>query len=283
MFNNLVRRVEGQSDFVTYAKRRVKKNLNFMAIFTGSPGIGKTYAAIQYAYELDPEFDPQKQITFSFTETMKLTRDEEFMKKKVKVILWDEPQISISNRKWQSKLNQWVNSKMSTWRSQNIILLMAAPYMDFLDSQTMKLMHCNFKCGGWDKNTKKSIVYPILLEYNQDMKKFYYHKLYVKAIKLKPLSYWYIRLAPKAIIDVYEIRKKEFQDSLDKEIIEEMEPKKRTPIYNKPLTEKQRKVYELRKNHTQKEVAEILGLTVSTISEHEIYARKKGYMLPPAN
>lgn len=238
---NIVLFQKGETPFVTFIKRRLKKHLNFVCLFTGSLGIGKTYNGIRLAYDLDNNFDASKQITFDFEQTMGLINSDWFKALKIKVIVWDEPQISISNRAWQSQMNKLVNYLMSTFRHLGIVLIFCAPYIDFLDSQSMKLLHCNFKCLGINRREKLSKVRPYLLDWSSEMQKFYRHSLYCihqKPIGVKKISFWDIRKPPKHLINIYEPKKVEFTTKLNKNIeitLDKMKVKDKTEIEEEPL------------------------------------------------
>lgn len=277
---NLILFKKGNLSFILYIKKRLKNNLNFIALFSGSSGIGKTFAGLRTLYELDPTFDPEKQITFSFRETLNLANSEWFKKKKIKTILWDEPQVDISNRTWQSLTNKMMNYFLSTFRHQNIVLIFCCPYKDFLDASSMKMLHCIFECQGVNRKKELSLVKPLLQQYNPAYKKFYQHPLYViKNKKAIPLRQWFIPKPPQHLIDVFERRKSEFTAQLNKDIERELSKisEDKDPIKRKPFTEKQKKVMELLVKYPAEEVAKILHITPNMINTHRRASEKKGW------
>ena len=220
---------KGESSWVRWIKKRVHNNLNFLSILTGETGVGKSYNALRIAYEIDPEFNVYKQCAFSFTEFMRAVNgfngdDEELKNKKYKVVVFDEVQTSVNKREWQSKVNKLFNYLISTFRHQNIIVLFTSPYSDFVDINTMKLMHAKFECKGWNNKNKSSIRAKIL-QYNDRLSKFYEHSLYVihnkKAVKFSGL--WWLDKPPKHIYEPYEARKTEFTHRLNRKITRELE------------------------------------------------------------
>jgi len=221
---NIIKERKGEASMITYMKKRIKLNMNFLCLFEGPTGIGKSWTAISVAENIDPTFDYEKQIVFDFKSCMDLINSDWLKQKKIKIILWDEIQISISNRAWQSKMNRLVNYLLSTFRHQNIILIMTCPYRDFLDSQSMKLIHCIFECSGYDKKTSLSKVVPKFQQYNPIKKKIYPHKLFVitQENKIRELYFWHIKKPNKELIKIYERRKLEFTSMLNKEIVEEI-------------------------------------------------------------
>jgi hypothetical protein len=69
---NIIKKVPGEHPFVTWIKKRIKRNLNFLCVLEGGPGIGKSYSGLEIAYELDPEFDPREQVAFNFKDLMRI-------------------------------------------------------------------------------------------------------------------------------------------------------------------------------------------------------------------
>ena len=230
---NMIMYKAGEHSWVRYIKMRIKSNLNFLALAEGSTGSGKSWSMLSVAYLIDPTFDARC-IAFSFREVMKIINADWFKEKKWKVILFDEPQTSISNRQWQSLTNRLFNFLLSTFRHQNIVLLFATPYADFIDVASQKLLHCKFEVKGHSSKTNLTTIRPKLLQYNSRMKKFYEHSLYVmhkgKLGGSTKLVKWNVPKPPQHLIDAYEIKKSEFTHGLNKDIenqLDGMEDKQR--------------------------------------------------------
>jgi len=220
LITNLILYKQGEHSFVRWIKKRIKKNLNFFAGFHGATGIGKSWAGISIAYSIDPNFEV-RQIVFSFKQLMEVLDSDWFKKKEWKIIIFEELQTSISNRQWQALTNRLFNYLISTFRHQNIILLFNSPYSDFLDSQTMKLVHCKFDVLGHSTKTKLTHLRPKLLQYNSERKKYYFHFLQVmhKGKRgAKKLENMYVSKPPKHLIEPYEKFKAEFTANLNKDI-----------------------------------------------------------------
>jgi len=285
---NLIKYKEGKNSFFRWIKKRIKHNLNFISLFQGSPGVGKTWSAISMAHSIDPDFEA-RQIAFDFDQFMNIINDDWFRAKKWKIVIWDEPQCSISNRSWQSVINKMLNYVLSTFRHQNIILIFCCPYRDFLDSQSMKLIHCIFDCKGVDRKKKLSKVRPKLQQYNSKLKKTYEHALYViKNHRVTALRNLYIKRPPQHLIDAYEQDREKFTLSLNLEVktkIDEISGKsKLAKEGKKALTERQeeimKKLAELIKDKRKAyKVAEALGCSVGTIHATLRTSRTKGWSI----
>ncbi|MCX6748217.1 MAG: hypothetical protein NT076_01285 [Candidatus Pacearchaeota archaeon] len=283
---------EGEDSWVRWIKKRIANNLNFICLFQGATGIGKTWSAMSMSEMIDNEFNVN-QIVFDFKELMSVINSDWFKQKKWKIIIFDEPQITISNRNWQSINNKLMNYLLSTFRHQNIILIFCSPYVDFLDSQSMKLLHCVFECVGVNKKTKLSRVRPKIQQYNSYMKKMYQHPLYViRGKKTIALRDWFIPKPSNELIEQYELKKTGFTSSLNREIMikldklnedkqeETTQDNKPKPIdTRKPLTDKQEQVMKLLANHQAQEVAKILSVSNAVVSNHKKASYKKGYTI----
>ena len=282
---------EGEQSFITWIKKRIKNNLNFVALAEGPTGIGKSWAMIQIGYTIDPEFEA-RQVAFSFKQVMEILNSEWFNKKKYKTIIFDESQITISNRAWQSLSNKLMNYLLSTFRHRNVILLFTSPYADFLDSQSMKLVHVIFEVKSHNNKNNKTTIRPKLLQYNSRLKKFYQHSLFViKNKKTNKLINWKITKPPQHLIKPYEKAKMEFTEKLNRNILEELnnaEDKKLgdaekkgelNPDSMQPLIWKIAKEGYEKQEDIAKELTKIKGKSVDIgqLNRNIMSMRKKGY------
>jgi len=279
---NLIKHKEGESSMITWTKKRIKNNLNFLPIWTGATGIGKTWSAISFSYDLDSNFNAEKQIVFSFKALMELITSDWFKNLKMKIVIFDEPQTQISNKDWQSRTNKMFNFVLSTFRHENIILNFCTPYRDFLDSASMKLVHCEFECQGVNRKKQLSHIRPKLLQYNPTLKKFYRHSLHViRNRKVHKMKDWFVKKPPKHLTDVFEARKTEFTDKLNANILQELtqlEAPKQIG-FRKELTERQQEVLDLMNELGNVDnVAEKLKISSPSVYAHLKLIKNKGYM-----
>jgi hypothetical protein len=228
--NNLILWKQGEDPIVSWIKKRIKLNLNFLSITTGSPGNGKSWFDLSIAEMIDPEFNPEKQIAFSPLQFMNALNgfngaDEELAKKKHKVLLYEEFQKSSNRRKWQSKINELINLIVSTFRNQHIIVLFNTPYTSFIDSNTVKLLCARIETKGWSKKDGKSGARFKILQYNDELSKMYTHSLHIikggEVLKMNGL--WIVNKPSKRLTEVYERRKNEFTTKVNLEATADFE------------------------------------------------------------
>ena len=281
---------EGEQSFIRWIKKRIYNNLNYLCLLSGSTGIGKSFVSITMAHDIDNEFEA-RQIAFSFKQVMEIINSDWFKKKKWKIIIFDEVQIDISNRAWQSLTNKLFNYLLSTFRHQNIILLFTTPFIDFLDLSSRKLLHSVIECKGWSKKTNMSLVRPKLLQYNSRQKKFYEHSLFViRDSKMNKLINWELCKPPKHLIIPYEKAKFEFTNKLNQRILRELnaleekdnpkeEKQELNPDSMQPMIwEIAQKGYNKIEN-IKDELEKIKGKKVSLgqVGDNVVSMRKKGY------
>ena len=263
--------------WIDYIKSRIEKNKNFLAIISGPTGSGKSWAGLSLGELIDPEFCAER-VVFKGKDLMELINSGKL--KKGSVIVWDETQIDLSNRNWQSVTNKMLNYLLSTFRHKNFILFFTSPYSDFIDSATLKLFHANFETRGINKAKKTVTLSPKLLQYNQSIKKWYRKYLKVKTgnglIKVKSLV---LDRPSKNLIDEYENKKNKFTKNLNFDISEKLGSLNSFGESKGSLTNKQQAILDCWKQgiFLQKDIAKKTGLTRNNLSSVEGAMYKKGY------
>ena len=297
---NMIMYKDGEDSWIRWIKKRIKNNLNFVALLTGETGIGKSFNALTIAHKLDPSFDSTEQVAFKFSSLMRIINKfnnggeddvNNLYKKKIKVCVFDEAQTDINRRDWQKKTNRFLLHLLSTFRHQNIIVLFTTPYEDYIDSAALKLFHAKFECQGWSKKTSRSRMRPKILQYNPKQKKFYEHSLFViRKKKVVKLINWDVGIPPKHIRDPYEEAKFAFTDALNKKMYNEMIKDEGItgnkddiildPLDRKKLTDKQLEVMKLMGIHkTLQAFANILKINVASVHARMHASLNKGYKI----
>ena len=228
---NYVKLVEGESPWVTLAKRQVYQKNNCVSIIClGKPGSGKSYALLNYFCMLDPDFDVDKQCFFRAPQIIKffkdLSSDEKAAKQiKGKPILYDEAGIDAHSSKWQDSVNIALNMFLQTGRSLNYWLGVTVPYQSFISKGVRTLMNVRFEAQGWTKD-KRSIIKAFTQEWNDEMQKFYKKRLLVEHNgNMSFCSKLELPLAPAEKIKRYEELKLKYQNELYTELNKKIESK----------------------------------------------------------
>lgn len=205
-----------------YIKSRVDRNQNFVMLFVGQTGTGKSYAAMSLAEHLDPGFNIDR-IVFSAEEFVSILNNDLTLTKG-STIMWDEAGVGMPAREWYSLSNKVISYVVQTFRVKGYILIMTTPSMKYIDSQIRALFHglaqsidpsmCD-GIFGWAKymhlehdprEGRTYMRYPVIYdEYNRQ----------VKIQGPSPGSGNVLFPKPtEELIEDYEVKKKDFTDSL---------------------------------------------------------------------
>jgi hypothetical protein len=263
--------------WVNYVKNRIERNKNFLCIFSGPTGSGKSWSALRFCQELDEDFNIDR-VVFKGKDLMNLINGGTLSKGSV--ILWDETQIDLNNRNWQSLMNKMLNYLISTFRHKNFILIFTAPYTDFIDSATLKMFHANFEVVGMNKSKGTVKVKPLQLQYDHRQKKWYRHYLRRRYdVGISKLKRWNIPKPSKDLIKAYESKKTAFTTALNNEIeskLNRLDGDGKAQLALTPIQDNILKCW--KKGITDvKEVAELIGETRHlTVAQYPRMA-KRGY------
>lgn len=217
-------------------------------------------------------------------------------KKKYKVIIFEEFQISGNAQNWYDKLSKLLNMLLSTFRHQNFILLVNAPFSDMINNQAKRLFHLEIEMKNKDEKKNIATIRPKILQWNVRKKDFYYHTIFViqnGQVLKTPL--YKIKKPPAWLCDRYEELKSRFTTALNRKIEaqldeyeKENEPKsmreKNPEVDLNPesmqlvIWEEAQKGYKDQMELTDR-VGKILGKNIKTpnLNRNTLWMRKKGY------
>jgi ABC-type oligopeptide transport system ATPase subunit len=292
---------QGNSWARWFISRTMRKNQNNLVSVVGRTGSGKTLSAISICEMMSKMSGVSftiDNIVFSLKELMDLINSDKL--KKGSAVIFDEPQISISAREFQSQANRVFNYLLSTFRHRNLSLFFCTPFENLLDKSTRKLFHCRLETMSINQKNQTCRLKPRYIEYS-DFKEQPYRKQLIVFYKDKngnnksqKLFFWDVPRPSKELEEQYEKKKLDFTTRLNKNISERLrkfdeagnsmtaEPKKEKDI-RKPLTEIQKeamKVYaNIKEGNKFERASKILHKSMSSISENVKSAQKKGYTL----
>jgi len=273
----------GTSYFCQYIHRRILSNKNFLGAIIGPTGSGKSYAALSLMEILGR----------SNLDNVCLTA-KDFLKridcgelKKGDVLIWDEAGIDLNAREWQSVSNRVIHNILQTFRSMNLIVFFTVPYFSFIDIGARKLLHSKIHTQRVNIRDKTCILKPFLLQVNQDTGKIYRKYLRVRgqAGGLTPVERMCLPIPKDEIRIPYEIKKKKFQEELNKKMIDKLEKhdKKNNPKL-KPLTMIQATCFHMEERGASiPQIAQLLAKSPETVRQSLKEAKIKlqeAYMRP---
>jgi len=273
---------------IQYIRDRVeKRNKNFLMLFVGATGSGKSYSALRLAEMLDDSFDI-KRVCFKAKDFMNcindlVERSEKGEIIKGKVVMWDEFGVEHNAREFMTMSNRVINYFFQTSRHLNLIVIMTVPLMSFIDSSTRKLSHGVAEMQGINSHNKTANVKVKMLQTNvmtgKEYPKYLRYRKGNKSYASKRLKF---KLPSKELLEDYEQKKKEFTTQLNKEIMNKLlKSEAKDNKDKKALTDKQQMVAGLLQKHSAEEVADKLGITLGSLYGHKTNIEKKGYMFKP--
>lgn len=273
---------------IQYIRDRVEnKNKNFVMLFVGATGSGKSYSALRLGEMMDDTFDIDR-VCFRAKDFMNtinelVARAEKGETIKGKVILWDEFGVEHNAREFMSISNRVINYFFQTSRHLNLIVLMSVPLLSFIDSATRKLCHGVAEMTGINSREKTASVKVKMLQTNvmtgKEYPKYLRYRRKNKMLVNKRMKF---NLPSKELLEAYEKKKKAFTTQLNIDIMGKLLGKEeKDNRHKKPLTPMQERVTELLKSNGVDQVAEILNMNIGTIYEHKKAIEKKGVIFKP--
>ncbi len=272
-----------------FVNRTMRKNNNNLVSVVGKTGSGKTWSAMSIC-EMMAKKDgipfTVEHIVFSLKELMLLINSGTL--KRGSKIIFDEPQVSISAREFQSEANKVFNYLLTTFRHKNLSLFFCTPFETLLDKNTRRLFHVRIDTDGINLKNNTCRLRPRYIEYT-DWKPEPYRKRLIVNFKggSKAITSWDIQKPSPQLIKDYEQKKLDFTTNLNLNIMDRMnkyEEKGKSmttehgEAVKKPLTPKQEIVFSLHQDGLSVlEIAKKLGITQTTTYQHLESCRKKGY------
>lgn len=274
----MVRYIQAPKDVLpNYIKNRVRRsNKNFLALCTGSPGSGKSYAMMALAEQCDPTFNIDR-VVLTIKEMMKLITSGKI--KKGNAFIPDEFGVMHNSRAFQSTDNRIINFLIQTFRRQRFIMLGCAPSLGLIDKATRNLLHCHFETCGIDKTNNTSQLKPFMLQASQRQDKVYtkYLRIQGEFSNKKMVQYTRLELPlpSKELIAAYEEKRDRFQEKINKEIETKLEHQelKENKLKDKETTSRLSKSQEgilldWIKGFTIKQCAENRNMPEGTVKSH---------------
>jgi hypothetical protein len=270
--------------WITYIRQRIKKNKNFLGFVAGQTGSGKSWSSLSICEALDKDFCIER-VVFSGLELMNLINSGKL--RRGSALCFEEVGVEMNSKNWASVTNKMLNYLVQTFRHQGFILIMNSPFMDFVDSATRKLFHAEMETIGIDFNAETCKLKPRLLQYNSRYQKFYYKRLKVITGKgIMPVDFWNVHKPSSALIDAYELKKKEYTESLNRRIYAELQEvqnkREKSNRKTKDLTGIQQETLDLIKQGLNvKKIALSRGRAEGVVFETIKLIKKKGYKFKP--
>lgn len=193
--------------------RTIQNNQNFMGVFLGETGGGKSYSAVSLGEGIDPRFNIDN-ITTGAKEMVDFLVDKKHPKGTTVVL--DEAGVNFSSRRWMKAENKALGELFQTFRWMNVCLLFTLPNFTFLDNQQRKLCHFTFEQPNINREHNICFMKGKYIHHDDFSEKFKTYFPFIrypdgKMCKVAKLGF---RLASKDLLKNYEIKKYEWNQKL---------------------------------------------------------------------
>ena len=242
--------------------RRIEENRNFIAIFTGDTGSGKSYSAIRLAERVDPGFDVDR-IVFTVKDFIALVNAD---LPRGSVILFDDAGLGINAREWQSLSARIFGMVMQGFRYKQVNAFFTVPKLFFIDRQSRNLAHMRFQATSRQGTMKMYLIRESKFDPNNPIEPFpkMHNPGRAGFITIPRVKF---QLPSRELREKYEARKKEYMDIKFRKFEEEIDTKeleKSTDL--KSRKDRKRIVTSLHGDGlSERQIARAIGLSPTTV------------------
>lgn len=202
-------------------------NKNWLAIFVGSTGSGKSYSAISIADKFSKRgFSVEHHLIFTAQQFLEKLNNPKNIKRG-DILVFDEAGVGMSSRDWQSTSNKILGSVLQTFRHMNVGVIFTVPAISMIDKQARILFHHIFEPVSIDRGKNKCYCKVHEFQYNNA-----YDKLYRKNMQFPdddgyPTSMMGILISKPTgkLLEEYEKAKTEYTQKINKDFLEDLSEK----------------------------------------------------------
>lgn len=204
-------------------------NKNWVAIFVGETGDGKSWGAARIGEALDPNFTVD-QIAFNVEEFLELAGDKSQPPGSITVL--DEAGVAASNRNWYEVANEVLNFLLQTWREQNRGAILTVPELDLIDKQVRRRFHHYFEMVSIDEEEEvsKAKCQYIDTDRRQGDNYFWYHRFKPRGSRrVHKFKHVQFNAPSDSLREQYEARKQEYTEELNQDLLEKIKQENSDP------------------------------------------------------
>ena len=255
--------------FLEELRSRIARKQNAIVLITGQTGIGKSYAALYLAEQLDPTFSVQK-VAFSMKEFSYILHKLD--PKPGESLVLDEASIVMDNRNYRTKENIFGTHIFTVFRHRLNYIFLTAPASSHIDKKVQDLAHYKVQIIHRDDARKEVIGMVRVVDHNTIKNKTYNKSLKYGRILKYPAHSFY--LPSDKLVRDYEALARPHKTDVEKEVFEFFHEQKDELA---SLTDLQREVVQgARLGMSVKEMSETLGKKRQNISRIAVAMRKRG-------
>jgi len=191
-------------------QRLLEQNKNYLSIFLGETGAGKSYSALRLAELCDPNFSVER-VVFTPEDFLKAVKEA----KRGDFIIFDEAGVGIPSREWYRLQNKLLGYVVQVFRHKNLGVLFTTPNINFIDKMVRSLFHAIIHVSGVNRERNVTVCHYYHVKINPVLgsMKLELLTLYVNGspVEVDPL---YLSMPSKDLVKAYEGKKSEFVNQL---------------------------------------------------------------------
>ena len=262
-----------KSPFATHIRNDLtKRNKNFMGVWVGQTGTGKSFSTISLAEDIDPNFSVDN-IAVSTKEMVEIITSGNL--KKGAALVLDEAGVNYSSKNWMKRENKYLGELFQTFRYLNYALLLNLPHVKFMDVTERRLVHAGFVMKGINRKLKVSYAQPRIFRSKPFAEKekfgFSYPIVRYPNGRFYVVKTLYFKLPTKKIRLAYLEKKKEWNEKLQDKV-------KRSIVYGENVEEKKKakELFEVKYQVTEK-VKKAAILVKNELDKYIKWNNRKGH------
>lgn len=207
-------------------KRRLyEQNKNYLAVFVGETGCGKSYSALKFASMLDENFDIDRVVIAKPEEFIRLCKELYEKGEKGAFIVFDEAGLGIPARDWLSLQNKLFTYVLQLFRKQNLGVIFTVPSMRLIDVNARILFHAIGHCYKIDYENQYVLMRYYVVKHNPVFDQLNLESFVVQSGDGTPIEIETIKVGmpDKDLIEAYEQKKDEFMKEYYENILADLE------------------------------------------------------------
>jgi len=269
-----VREYLDQSELVRVIASELNNGIGQIIFISGPQGSGKSWSAIALAQAVLRKTGVPFSIKNTVFETHEFfkTYNNKLRTPEKSYILFEEIGVNASSKDALSKTNKILMKVSQTVRYRQLLLILTAPDISFVDKTLRKQLHFMLETEKMDRKNGYCYLKPFIVKNIQRTGDIHY--VYPKNNDGNQVTQVRIGKLDKQTADAYEKRQRQYKDALSIEAAEELQAIKEQQLVQKkvPLTQRSNYIeYDLlrKKGLSQKEAYEKVGLSRPTARKYD--------------
>lgn len=158
------------SELIRREVQSTGRNINILLV--GKTQMRKSTTALKLAYDVDPDFDPERDMGIGDAEEyLRVINTDVNRRGRVKIL--DEAGVGTYHRNWYNFLNKAMSHLVQTFGYMGLVTIVVAPVSGFIDKDLRSMFDYKVELLKKDDRNRRVTASVMQLQYNQDQDKIY--------------------------------------------------------------------------------------------------------------